>query len=115
MILVSQRKRGKTSTFLTPNEGELTSAETSALARASLTFRRPIVPIWDFVLRISDFVRRIAFSQLTDCAGRAPSRRGEVLRLQRLPAAQCEVSPEPTEFSSAIEPKTYVKFARRAI
>jgi hypothetical protein len=30
-------------------------------------------------------------------------------------AAQCEAAPAPIEFSSAIKPKTYVKFARRAI
>jgi hypothetical protein len=40
----------------------------SALATASLTFKRPIVPIWNFVLQISDFVRRIALSGLADCA-----------------------------------------------
>jgi len=66
-------------------------------------------------LRASDYVGRTGVSTLTDCADRALSRRDEVLGLQLLPAAQCEVSPEPIEFSSAIKPKTYVKFVRRAI
>ena len=66
-------------------------------------------------LENSSFERRTGFSRLTDCADRALSRRGEVLGLQLLPAAQCEVSPQPIEFSFAIKPKTYVKFACRAI
>jgi len=74
----------------------------------------PTAPICDFMLRISGFVRRTGFSRLTNCAGRALSRRGEALGLPLLPAAQCEVSPEPIEFSSTIKPKAYVKFARPA-